>query len=90
MSVSVFDILEALCLKPVSGADLDKTVTTWGIVRSVGETDAQLRSRIKYMLKHQPGPNNQTLKLFVLLEKLGLTTCSETLDTFLPIGYPRR
>ena len=88
--VSVFDILDSLCLKPVAGSDLDKMATTWGVVRTAGEADSQLRSRINYMLRHNPGPDSATLQLLLLLEKLGLKAGTAILDAFCPVGHRYR
>lgn len=84
------DAFSYMFVDPVTGDVLDDVGRLFNVIRGVGETDHQLRTRINNILKYQPGPPPHLLKLLVLLEKLGLTSCTDLLDTFLPIGYPRR
>lgn len=57
----------------LSTASLDAMSSMFAIVRSPGETDAQLRIRILAALRYQPhGIPSPTLHLWLLLAKLGL------------------
>jgi len=84
------DVFDYIFTDPVSGDILDDCARVFSICRVPNETDAQLRTRLNNILKYQPVPSSPHLKLLVLLEKLGLVAVTGLLDTFLPVGYPRR
>lgn len=81
------EVIDSLFIAPATGSTLDGFASLFAICRGVKETDAQLRTRINNLLRHQPGPNASTLALFELLEKLGLRSPTVLLDTFMPVGH---
>jgi hypothetical protein len=87
MSDNIPDILGHFTLSPLTSSELDGFASLMAIVRGANETDAGLRARINAIMKHQPGPDNTTLHLFLLLEKLDLKSCTEMLNAFMPVGH---
>jgi len=57
---------------PLTGDILDSIAANFGIVRSPGEDDASLRRRAITMARYQPAPPLVTMRLWLLLARLGI------------------